>query len=296
MIPESSPPTEGPQYTPPGWIPLRAAFERLGEYQFTDAWTGKEFEALTTRGVEGQKRAFELRISELRQRIEKNKRTAERRARPQAVESGGPGSSPSAVVSVQGPRQRPDYNDSITAIQRGLETLPAPNDAACTRREHVWKTLRDLLYLDRISAMELSPLDGRPKAIEPNVWASSAAEILFRTGRTESTGDRGWIILRQDTLESILSGANGLKDDNTGPKITPARRRGRRPQYDWALFHAEIARMVGNDPDGFPVIQADLESTMTDWCVATWGENKCPSESTIRSQVNIYYSDDSQGQ
>ena len=98
MLPESSPPIKG-QYTPPGWIPLRTAFERLGEYQFADAWTGKEFEALTTRGVEGQKRAFELRISEIKQLIETNKRTAERRARPQAVESGDPRSSPLAVVS-----------------------------------------------------------------------------------------------------------------------------------------------------------------------------------------------------
>lgn len=83
--------------------------------------------------------------------------------------------------------------------------------------------------------------------------------------------------------------------DAPSPSPPPARRRGRRPQYDWALFHAEIARKVGKDPDGFPVIQADLEHIMTDWCVTTWGENKCPSESTIRSQVSKHYNDDSQG-
>ena len=154
--------------------------------------------------------------------------------------------------------------------------------------------MRDLLYLGSLSAMELSPLDGKRKVIEPNVWASSTAEILFRSGRTDS-GDGGWIVLQQDTLKATLSGANGLKDDNTGTKTTPARRRGRRPQYDWAPFHAEIARIVGNDPDGFPVIQADLERTMTDWCENKWGENKCPSESTIRNQVSRYYNDDSQG-
>ncbi len=292
MLPESSPPTEGPQYTPPDCIPLRTAFERLGEYQYADTWTGKEFEALTTREVEGQKRAFELRISELRHLIEESKRIAERRARHPAVE-GGRGL---ATVSVERPKRHrgtPNYEDSIAAIQCKLETPPVPDDAACTRREHVWKALRDLLCLDSLTAMELSPLDGRRKAIEPNIWASSTAEILFRTGRTDSTGDSGWIVLRQDALEAILSGANGLKDDNTGTKTTPARRRGRRPQYDWASFHAEIARIVGKDPDGFPVIQADLERTMTDWCETSWGENKCPSESTIRVQVSKYYSDDS---
>ena len=41
-----------------------------------------------------------------------------------------------------------------------------------------------------------------------------------------------------------------------------------------------------------PVIQADLERTMTDWCEATWGEDKCPSESTIRGQVRKHYHDE----
>ena len=82
----------------------------------------------------------------------------------------------------------------------------------------------------------------------------------------------------------------------TAPQTTPARRRGRHPKYDWTTFHAEIARMVGDDPDGFPVVQADLESKMTDWCEATWGEASCPSESTIRDQVRRYYNDDSKGQ
>jgi hypothetical protein len=67
------------------------------------------------------------------------------------------------------------------------------------------------------------------------------------------------------------------------------RRRGRRPTHDWASFHAEIARRVGNDPDGFPVVQADLERDMADWCLKEWGEGNCPSESTIREQVARYY-------
>ena len=291
MLPESNPPTEGPQYTPPGWVLFRKAFERLGECQFADTWTGKEFEAATTHEVMVQKGTLEHRISELKRCIEISKKTTERRARHPAVEAGRG----SAMVSGQRPERPPNYEDSIAAIQCKLEALPVPDDAACTRREQVWKALRDLLCLDHLTAMELSPLDGKRKPIEPNVWASSTAEILFRTGRADSTGDSGWIVLLQETLEAILSGANGLKDDTSGPKTTPARRRGRRPQYDWASFHEEIAHIVGKDPDGFPVIQADLESTMTDWCVRFWGENDCPSESTIRSQVSRYYRDDSKG-
>ncbi len=62
------------------------------------------------------------------------------------------------------------------------------------------------------------------------------------------------------------------------------RRRGPRPKYRWAAFHAEVARR-----DDLPVIQADLERAMTDWCVETWGEDNCPGESTIRAQVSRYY-------
>ncbi len=86
-----------------------------------------------------------------------------------------------------------------------------------------------------------------------------------------------------------------VPEESGEAKKPQARRRGRRPQYDWALFHEEIARIVGTDPDGFPVVQADLENTMTVWCVTTWGENNCPAESTIRGQVKKYYNDDSQG-
>jgi hypothetical protein len=67
------------------------------------------------------------------------------------------------------------------------------------------------------------------------------------------------------------------------------RHRGRRPSYDWAAFHVEVAKRVGSDPDGFPVVQADLERGMADWCLNTWGEDNCPSESTVREQVARYY-------
>ena len=62
------------------------------------------------------------------------------------------------------------------------------------------------------------------------------------------------------------------------------RRRGARPKYSWTAFHAEVARR-----GDLPAIQADLEQVMTAWCEETWGEDKCPGESTIRAQVSRYY-------
>ena len=101
---------------------------------------------------------------------------------------------------------------------------------------------------------------------------------------------RLWAAVRAGAPQEELEGMFG--SFRTAPQTTPARRRGRRPKYDWAAFHVEIARRVGKDPDGFPVIKADLEEEMTKWCVKTWGENNTPAESTIRLQLSEYYPDE----
>lgn len=95
----------------------------------------------------------------------------------------------------------------------------------------------------------------------------------------------GWVFVKEGALAKIIAGTS----DNGAAK---RQRRGRRPKYDWAAFHAEIAKKVGTDPDGFPVVQADLEREMMEWCEKKWGEDNCPVESTIREQVRTYYSDE----
>jgi hypothetical protein len=60
-----------------------------------------------------------------------------------------------------------------------------------------------------------------------------------------------------------------------------SRRRGRRPEYRWPDFFAEMTRhcMVAG-----PIAnQAQLERHMTEWCATTW--NKEPANSVIRSYV-----------
>ena len=152
--------------------------------------------------------------------------------------------------------------------------------------------------------------------LPPEYWAQSVASLTLTKSRVEADLldeqhlhlAKSRVVLRKRDRGKWTNGAT--PDSQQGPKEAveiavpeepgeekklQARRRGRRPKYDWALFHEEIARIVGKDPDGFPVVQADLENTMTDWCVTTWGENNCPAESTIRDQVKKYYNDDSQG-
>ena len=104
---------------------------------------------------------------------------------------------------------------------------------------------------------------------------------------------RLWVAVRNGTPQEELEEI--FVSFQTAPQTTPARRRGRHPKYDWTAFHVEIARRVGTDPDGIPAIQADLEDQMTGWCVTTWGEDMCPAESTIRTQVSKHYGDDTKG-
>jgi hypothetical protein len=58
------------------------------------------------------------------------------------------------------------------------------------------------------------------------------------------------------------------------------RQRGRRPQYEWQLFAAEMVRRVIGAP---PTSQADFEREMLEWCSETWGKE--PSESQVREWV-----------
>jgi hypothetical protein len=130
---------------------------------------------------------------------------------------------------------------------------------------------------------------------------------VFRTGATRWYGLLfkrhqvldAWPDMLEDSVKETAAMAGApllLKTEltnignNRSAKLKQARR-GRRPTYEWSAFHAEIARRVGNDPDGFPVVQADLERDMTDWCLEEWGEASCPSESTIREQIAQYYRD-----
>jgi hypothetical protein len=62
--------------------------------------------------------------------------------------------------------------------------------------------------------------------------------------------------------------------------IGRTRRRGRRPQYDWQIFAAEMVSRAIAAP---PTSQADFEREMLEWCLETWGRE--PSESQVREWV-----------
>ena len=48
----------------------------------------------------------------------------------------------------------------------------------------------------------------------------------------------------------------------------------------------EVARRVGNDPDGFPEATL-LRANMTEWCEIRWGE--APSETTLKNWIRELY-------
>ena len=156
-----------------------------------------------------------------------------------------------------------------------------------------WETVRQALAEGNIEAKILDKF-GSLENVQTRMWRKrrTLVDQFFQTGWMTMTlvlytniKFEGHLFVKEGALAKIIAGTS----DNGATK---RQHRGRRPKYDWAAFQAEIARKVGTDPDGFPVLQADLEEEMTKWCERVWGEDKCPVESTIREQVSIHYSDE----
>ena len=154
-----------------------------------------------------------------------------------------------------------------------------------------WKTVRQALAEGNIEA-EILDKFGRLESVQARMWRKrrDLVDRFFQTGRMTMTLEfpykiRGHLFVKEGALAKVIAGTS----DSEAVKQP---RRGRRPKYDWTALHAEIAKKVGTDPDGFPVVQADLEGEMMEWCVRVWGEDNCPVESTIREQVSRYYSDE----
>ena len=125
-----------------------------------------------------------------------------------------------------------------------------------------------------------------------NGVAWDQASVFWEDSSFAIPDSRGYAIdiTDVDLLASDLAMWIGI-DPNPGTETekteatTAFNRPGRKPKYDWDAFFAEI--VVRADLDGLPDTQAELERTMADWCLDSWGEQ--PSESTIRSKVALIY-------
>jgi hypothetical protein len=107
-------------------------------------------------------------------------------------------------------------------------------------------------------------------------WIESEAENITHTLRTdEKYRAYASIIIKTDELKKFFPSKDNKKSSG-----------GRPPEYDWASFNAEIAK-IAHHPDGLPDKQADLEKKMSQWCINTW--DKQPSESLIRDKISKIY-------
>jgi len=75
-----------------------------------------------------------------------------------------------------------------------------------------------------------------------------------------------------------------LKEEDTD--FNP-NRPGRPARYNWAEFYVEIIKQA-NKPDGLPVIQAELENYMQQWCINNNWPGP-PGISTIRAKISPIY-------
>jgi hypothetical protein len=74
----------------------------------------------------------------------------------------------------------------------------------------------------------------------------------------------------------------------------PPKHRGGRPSpYPWDEFYCEIIRRA-DTPDGLPETQAELVSTMLQWCQKHWGME--PGESTVKERISAIYAHRRKGQ
>ncbi len=65
------------------------------------------------------------------------------------------------------------------------------------------------------------------------------------------------------------------------------RKGGRPPQHDWKAFHIEVARYIQKDPDGLPLVMADMVRHIQSWFQSAYGKE--PAKSLIEDKLRPYY-------
>lgn len=86
-------------------------------------------------------------------------------------------------------------------------------------------------------------------------------------------------------MKQLLADATSVRGNESDPKNQQPnhqpRKRGRRAQYDWQTFAAEMVRRAAAGE--LPEKQAEFERQMLEWCATRWGRE--PSESQVREWV-----------
>jgi hypothetical protein len=156
------------------------------------------------------------------------------------------------------------WDEGIDEALAALGEPPWPDDA---NREQLRDWLNEQNDLFGILAALLGPRDGA--ADDPCIDCEAIEQIIAKRKKMFSHQDPATV------REPVLSLQS---PERFSPRIIDFdRRRGRRPQYDWSIFAAEMARYCRVS---IPKDQAELERHMKEWCIENWdGE---PADSVIR--------------